>query len=121
MDAARAEAEKGGRRAEFLAALFLQLRGFSILARRYRSPAGEIDIAARRGDLLVLAEVKARGAFDDAVLAVTPRARKRIEAAGRMFLARRRGLEDCAVRYDIIAVSGWRIRHLPDAWRGSDR
>lgn len=122
MDAARrAEAEKGGRRAEFLAALFLQFKGFSIIARRFRSPAGEIDIAARRGPLVVLAEVKARSAFDDAVLAVTPRARKRIEAAGRAFLSRQRGLEDCALRYDIIAVSGWRIRHLPDAWRESDR
>ncbi|MEQ8935567.1 MAG: YraN family protein [Amphiplicatus sp.] len=122
MDAAtRAKAEKGGRRAEFLAALFLQFKGFSIIARRFRSSAGEIDIAARRGKLVILAEVKARASFESAVLAVTPRARKRIEAAGRTFLSRQRGLEDCALRYDIIAVSGWRIRHLPDAWRESDR
>ncbi len=121
MDTARRiKAEKGGRRAELLASLFLRIKGFRILARRFRSPAGEIDIAARRGNLLVLAEVKARALFDDAVLAVTPRTRRRIEAAARSFLSRRHGLADCALRYDIIAVSGFRIKHVPDAWRESD-
>lgn len=121
MSETRARAEAGGRKAETLAALYLRLQGFSILERRFRSPAGEIDLAARRGALIVLVEVKARGRLDDAVLAVTPRIRRRIEAAGRILLSRVRGAERCAVRYDIIAVSGWRLRHLRDAWRESDR
>ena len=48
-------------------------KGFRIAARRWRSPAGEIDIVARRGNLLVFVEVKARARLDDAAFAVTER------------------------------------------------
>jgi len=117
----RQRAERLGRRAEWLAAVILILKGFSIVERRFKAAGGEVDIAARRGSLLVLAEVKARPSLDEAVFAVTPKTRRRIEAAGRALLARRPRLAECALRYDIIAVSGWRVRHLADAWRESDR
>lgn len=113
----RQAAERAGRRAEWLAALHLQLAGFAILARRFKCPAGEIDIVAKRGRLLVLAEVKARADADAALLAVTAKARKRIEAAGRAFLSRHPRLADCDLRYDIVAVSGLRVRRFADAWR----
>jgi putative endonuclease len=113
----RAAAERGGRRAERLAALLLTLKGFRILAMRFKAGGGEIDIAARRGGLLVFAEVKARSDLDEAVLAVTSGGRRRIEAAGRSFFAARPHLARLGLRYDIIAVSGLRVRHLPDAWR----
>jgi putative endonuclease len=113
----RRKAETGGRRSETLAAIFLRLKGFSILAQRVRTPGGEIDLVARRGALLVFAEVKARKNFDAAVLAVTPAARRRIGRAASLYLSRRPDLARCAVRYDIIAVTGWRVRHLADAWR----
>lgn len=113
----RVDAERDGRRAEFLAALFLQLKGFRILDRRFKAAGGEIDIAARRGGLLVLAEVKAREDLDAALLAVTERSRRRIEAAGRAFMARRPHLQNLDLRYDILAVTGFKVRHLPDAWR----
>jgi putative endonuclease len=109
--------EREGRRAERLASLFLQVKGYRVLARRFQAAGGEIDIAARRGDVLVFAEVKARSEFDAAILAVTPPARRRIEAAGRSFIASRPHLAPLGVRYDIIAVSGLRLRHLRDAWR----
>lgn len=115
--AARQAAERLGRRAEWLAGLWLAAKGFHILDRRFRAGGGEIDLAAKRGQLLVLVEVKARSSLDEALLAVTGRSRRRIEAAGRAFIARRPHLVECALRYDIIAVAGWRVRHFADAWR----
>lgn len=117
---ARAAAERHGRRAETLASLYLGCRGFQIVARRFKAAGGEIDLVARRGGLLVLAEVKARPTLDDAVFSVTARTCRRIEAAGRIFVSRHPGLAELARRYDIIAVAGWRVRHIPDAWREED-
>lgn len=115
--ASRRRAERGGRFAEGLAAMVLRLKGFSIIARRFRSGAGEVDLVARRGRLLAFVEVKSRRELDAALEAVTPYARRRIGAAAQSFLSRNQHLADCAVRYDIIAVAGWRVRHLTDAWR----
>jgi putative endonuclease len=116
----RQNAERRGRFSEWLAAAFLQLRGYSILARRYKCPAGEIDLVARRGKTIVFAEVKARADLDSAVFAVTRRTQRRIGAAAASFLARHRGLANCGVRYDILAVAGFRIRHIPNAWRNGE-
>lgn len=116
----RAHAERQGRRAEWLAALWLQLRGFRILTRRFKAGGGEIDIAARRGDLLVFVEVKARSSLDAAILAVTRPARRRIESAGRSFVSKRPHLAGLGVRYDIIAVAGLLVRHMPGAWRAGE-
>lgn len=113
----RRKAERGGRRAELLAAVMLRLKGFSIIATRMRTPLGEIDIVARRRRLVAFVEVKARATRDAGVAAVTPQARRRIERAAGLFLARRADLANCALRYDVIAVSGWRLHHLADAWR----
>lgn len=115
--AKRQKAEQIGRRAEWLAALLLMFKGFSILERRLKSPAGEIDLVAKRGRLLIFVEVKARANADHAVEAVTPRNRRRVSAAAEMYLSRRPMLAECMRRYDIIAVAGWRMRHIPDAWR----
>lgn len=116
---ARTKAERAGRGAEILAALYLSVKGYHILARRFRAAGGEIDLVARSGDTLVLVEVKSRRDADAALEAVTPRARARIESAGRAFLARRRGFDRLALRYDVIAVgAGW-VRHIRDAWRAA--
>ena len=117
---ARQQAEKAGRRAETLASLYLALRGYHILERRYKTRAGEIDLIAKRGDTIIFAEVKARATTDLAVEAVTPKARRRIERAGHTFLARNPRFADSGVRYDIIAVTGWRVNRIPDAWREGD-
>lgn len=113
----RRRAERRGRLAEAYAAVILTLKGYFIIARRFKSPAGEVDLIAKRGRLLVFVEVKARTTTAAAIEAVTPRAEKRIGAAAGLFLSRRRDLADCMVRYDIIAIAGWRARHIPDAWR----
>ncbi|MEM8772115.1 MAG: YraN family protein [Pseudomonadota bacterium] len=115
--AARRKAEIAGRRAEQLAALALRFKGCRILAQRFRAPVGEVDIVAQRGRLLIFAEVKTRHQLSDAVEAVTGKNRRRVERAADAYLARNPHLADCSIRYDIIAVSRLRIRHLTDAWR----
>ena len=62
----RRRAERGGRRAEALAALWLRLKGWTILARRVRTPVGEVDLIARRGRTIAFVEVKARASAADA-------------------------------------------------------
>ncbi len=115
--ARRRVAERMGRRAETLAAIAYGFRGFSVITRRFQSHAGEIDLVLRRGSLIVFAEVKARRSADEAVFAVGERTRRRIERAGEAFLAGKPELAAGAVRYDIVAVVGWRVRVLADAWR----
>src|SRR4029079_1525858 len=73
--------------AESRAAALLIAKGFRILARRWKSPAGEIDIIARRRPLLVFVEVKARANLDEAAESVVPRQRARIAAAAEAWLA----------------------------------
>ena len=118
----RRRAEGWGRRAEDICALALRMKGYRILARRFRCPAGEIDIVARRGGVLAVVEVKARSSPALAVEALTARQRARLERAALAFLAT--GAAGIApqshfsLRFDVMAVSPWRWpRHLPDAWR----
>ena len=63
-----------GHSAERFAAMVLLLKGFRIVARRYRTRLGEIDLIARRGNLVLIVEVKARSSLEAAQLAVTPQA-----------------------------------------------
>lgn len=78
----REAAEARGRRAEALAAWWLRAKGYMILSRRVRLAVGEIDLVARKGDVIVFIEVKERATLDDAPGCVTPAAWRRI-AAGR--------------------------------------
>ena len=79
---ARVAAFRTGVSAEGRAAVFLMAKGYRILARRYRTSYGEIDIVARRRNLLAFIEVKARASLDEAAYAVTPRNQRRIIDAG---------------------------------------
>jgi putative endonuclease len=98
-----------GHRGERLAAWALRLKGFRILARRYRTPSGEIDLIARRGDLVAIVEVKARPTLEEAMDAVTPHALRRIEAAADLWLARQPDYARLSLRFDLVAV-------LPRRW-----
>ena len=116
-DASKLKALKRGHLAEYRAALCLVLKGYRIVAMRYRTRLGEIDIIARRGDLIACVEVKARASFDGAVFAVSDTAQRRIRAASDIWLARQTDFHRLSVRYDIVAVLPWRWpRHLPDAF-----
>jgi len=107
-----------GRRAEWLAAWWLRLRGYRILARGWRSPLGEIDLVAARGGILAFVEVKRRGEEAAALRAVSAKQRARIERAARGFLQRHPEFSDHACRFDtLLLLPGRWPRHLPDAWR----
>lgn len=93
------------------------LKGWRVLGVRLRTPQGEIDVLARRGGVLAVIEVKRRRTLDEAMAAVSPQQRARLRAAGQALAAKRPGLQDLAVRLDLVALApgGW-PRHLPDAW-----
>jgi len=113
----RQVAFRTGISAESRAAVFLIAKGFRILARRWRSPVGEIDIIARRRQLLVFVEVKARDKFDDAAWSVTDRQRLRIAAAAEAWLAGQGGHDFRDMRFDAVLVVPGRIpRHIPAAF-----
>jgi putative endonuclease len=114
---ARQRAEARGRLAELAAAWLLRLKGYRILAERFRARGGEIDIVARRGGVLVFAEVKLRGDLEAARLAVTDGNQRRIRAAADAWLARHERRADVPLRYDIVAVSPRGLRHIKDAFR----
>ncbi len=113
-----------GRWGEHHAARHLERRGWTILARNHRFGRREVDLVARRGDLVVFVEVKTRAgeAYGSGLDAVTWRKRREIEAVAAHFLAVR-GLEGVDVRFDVVAVTlrpgglGARVEHVPDAWR----
>ena len=114
----RRGAESYGRFAERLCRLALRLNGYRILARRLRTPMGEIDIVARRGDTLAIVEVKARGAWDAANEALGARQRGRLARAAHAYLAANPQYAGLVLRFDVMLVTPWSWpRHLRDAWR----
>ncbi|HWE74933.1 MAG TPA: YraN family protein [Stellaceae bacterium] len=116
--AKRRAAERRGKSAELLCLWHLRLRGYRILARRYKTPMGEIDLIVRRGDTLAAIEVKARADFDSAGAAITRRQQQRIMRAIAHFLGGRPDLAMLAARFDVMLVAPRRWpRHLVDAWR----
>src|SRR4029077_3504141 len=117
-DPKRLKARRRGRAAEHLGRWHLRLRGWRILACDWRCPAGEIDILARRRDILAAIEVKSRADYATGAAALLPRQRRRIARAVEAFLAMRPELAALAVRFDVMVVERRRLpRHLPDAWR----
>ena len=119
-DENRRIAFRTGISAESRAAAFLIAKGFRILARRWKSPVGEIDIVARRRSLLIFVEVKARPNLDAAAWSVTERQRGRIVAAAEAWLARYGDDRIRDIRFDAMLVAPGRIpRHLTAAFDAS--
>ena len=116
---ARRRALKRGARGEFLASLALMAKGFRIVARRYRTRLGEIDLIARRGDLVVIVEVKARATLEQAMEAVAMQSQRRIAAAAELWLARQPDHARLSLRFDMVAVlpRRWPV-HVPGAFTG---
>jgi len=116
----RVVAFRTGISAESRAAAYLIAKGFRILARRWRSPVGEIDIVARRRGLLVFVEVKARQNLDEAAWSVTEHQRRRIIATADAWLARYPDDRIRDIRFDAVLVAPGRIpRHIPAAFDAS--
>ncbi|WP_112399645.1 YraN family protein [Rhizobium sp. WW22] len=113
----RQKAWRRGHVAEYLAAAFLMLKGYRILAIRHRTKLGEIDIVARKGDLAVFVEVKSRRGAQEAIDAVSFSSQNRIRAASDLWLARQPDFARLSQRYDIVAMLPGRWpQHFPDAF-----
>lgn len=113
--------EKAGRRAENLACLYLRLKGYRILERRFKVREGEVDIIARKGDIIAMVEVKQRGSEAAAEISVSYENQSRLMDAAEIFINRDRKLQntDFEIRYDFLYVIGrWKIRHITDAFQG---
>jgi putative endonuclease len=106
-----------GRRAEWIVALLLMAKGYRILGMRLRMPQGEIDLAAERGGVLAIVEVKRRRTLEEALLAVSPNQRERLRRAGRALMRRGGRNKPAVVRLDLVALAPGRWpRHIADAW-----
>jgi putative endonuclease len=106
-----------GVRGEWLAALSLRLRGYSIVERNFRCRSGEIDIIVRRGDQIAFVEVKVRDSESAALDAVGASSRRRIRNAANIWISRRRDADRLSWRFDIVAiVPGRWPRHFPEAF-----
>ena len=114
----RQRAERRGRIGETAAAWWLRLKGWRILARRVRAAGGEIDLVARRGNLVAFVEVKARGDARALDLAIDERRLARVAAAAEQLAPRFVGPGD-DFRIDVILIApGRALRHIENAWIG---
>ncbi len=121
MTDARKSAYRFGRWAEIWSCWRLRLAGYRILQRGFRSPTGEIDIIARRGNILTFVEVKARGTLSDALHALGPQQRRRIENTAMTYLAGNPQLSNLEARFDLMVLAPWRWpMHLKGAWITGD-
>ena len=116
----RVAAFRTGLSAEARAAAWLMAKGYRILARRFRTPHGEIDLVARKRDLVAFIEVKARASLDDAAYAVTPRQQARIIAAAEAWLMAHPEHAEFELRFDAVLIAPRRLpRHLLAAFDAS--
>ena len=106
----RVAAFQTGLSAESRAAALLMAKGYRILAKRFRTPHGEIDLIAKRRNLVAFIEVKARASLDEAAYAVTPRQRARIIDAAQAWLVAHPEHAELELRFDAMLIAP---RHLP--------
>lgn len=113
--------QRKGLRAEFLCRLILHLKFYRILAYRYKTPQGEIDIIAARGKTVAFIEVKARPDETRAAEAVSLQQQKRISRGASFFLARHPCYAHSHLRFDMMLVlpGRWPI-HLKNAFSSPD-
>ena len=117
----RKAAYRRGLFSEYLAAAMLILKGYSILAHRYRCRSGEIDLIARRGKVLVFVEVKNRKKLSDALEAIGANSRRRIVKAAKSFASGAPQISNLTQRFDVVAFYfPFFIRHIENAWFAED-
>ena len=113
----RALAESRGRRGEGRAAWWLRLQGWRIVARRVKTPRGEIDLVARRGRTVAFVEVKWRATGEELALAIDEYRLRRVAAAAEA-VAHRYARPDDAIRIDVLLLAPGRWpRHIVNAWQ----
>lgn len=120
MRRSRQQAHDHGHRAETIALWYLRFKGYRLLAQRFKSPMGEIDLIMRRGDTTVFIEVKARATVDQSLFAVTPQQSRRISAAAAYYAARNSKAAMAYQRFDIVAVPSYLWpTHIQNAFDGN--
>ena len=119
-DPERVAAFQTGVSAEARAAAFLTEQGYRILAQRFRTRQGEIDLIAAKPGLVAFVEVKARARLDEAAYAVTPRQQQRIIAAASLWLATHPEHAADELRFDAVLIAPRsRPRHITAAFDAS--
>lgn len=113
----RAAAEARGRRGERTAELWLRAKGWAILDRRRKTPAGEIDLVARQGGTVVFVEVKWRAKAAELDYAIDHYRLRRVAAAAEM-VAHEYAKEGEDLRVDVILLAPRSLpRHIVNAWQ----
>ena len=116
----RLAAFQTGLSAEGRAAALLLAKGYRVLAKRFRTPHGEIDLVAKRRDVVAFIEVKARATLDDAAFAVTPRQQQRIIDAAQGWLVAHPEHAEFELRFDAMLIAPRSLpRHVLAAFDAS--
>jgi putative endonuclease len=117
---ARIKAQLGGHRGEALAAWYLRLKCYRIIARRYKTPVGEIDLIATRFGTVAFIEVKARqshSSFGETLEGIN---QSRISRAADYWIARHHRRSETQFRFDVIFLARGRWpRHISNAFDAS--
>lgn len=114
-------AHAAGLAAEDAACAALRAQGWTILGRRMRTPAGEVDVVVEKAGLLAFVEVKHRPRLAEAAVAVTPRQRARLLGACDVILAEHPDWGAAGVRFDVLMVDrAGQVRRIADAFRHGD-
>jgi putative endonuclease len=103
----RTHRQKIGQRAEEIAAAFLRAKGLEVLERNFRRRLGELDVVARQGEVLIIAEVRTRASdlYGGAASSVGFRKQQRLVRAAAQLLQQRKDLAHLRVRFDVVCVS----------------
>ncbi|OGR49394.1 MAG: YraN family protein [Elusimicrobia bacterium GWC2_65_9] len=110
-----------GKKAEDMAAEYLQAKGMIVIERNFRAKTGEIDLIARDADEIVFVEVRARASsgYGGAAASVDASKRRKVVRAASVWLAARGWDGPC--RFDVVAVQGGRLEHIPGAFEADSR
>lgn len=114
----RTDTYKAGLMAELVASIWIMLKGYRILSRRFKTPVGEIDLIAKRGKTIVFIEVKKRADVGDALAAISPENASRVRRAAQWWLKGNARIADkCDIRFDAVALANYaRPQHIPNAF-----
>ncbi|MBS7812699.1 YraN family protein [Roseococcus pinisoli] len=111
-------ADRRGRDAEALARDALVRDGWTVLAERHRTPAGELDLVAEKEGLLAFVEVKARPSLEEAAFALTGRQQRRLMEAAEIWLVGHPGHGQAGMRFDVLLVAAdGSVKRVVDALR----
>ena len=106
---------------EWVVSIYLQVLGYKILSKRFKTKLGEIDLVVQKKDVLVFVEVKNRKSLSDALGVVDRRTQQRIVNAAKLFVQKHPSEGRRGFRFDVIALySGLCVRHIRNAFNESE-